>query len=553
MRKGLFYNIEKILFSSTMELRLLAEIAGEDPATLFIGTVMDDADIRGQDLRGMCFTHLDINKVKSDSNTKWDNIIDKSGNLIPCPHNISYAIKSASAIILLKNLRYQGGPSLLGLRKLKGAVVFNQDEEQAFREVSKSFEGAKIVIIESVRKLDSIGLIKEDFDSKTIILAAYSGGYRFLDKYEYKFAKFLIGPLVLVPMPALSKFGVMPTMSGPMIDLVALIINNWNKFYKQAYEYGVSIFFRAKGVGQDPISDAWCQILNSVTRSGLGGCDGLTIIGSGQEADGKLPHRLFASLETSYFDVPVSLARSFDGGVLIDPRHRTANADESYKAAVRILLEQSGWHLNKPGFSLKNPSSDVRISNGGKEFFIEISGEILDRQAWRTNNDWYQKELDIYRIERVIVSEEISDRQLVGELVNYGRLWVTARDICNFDAKHGSIWSVISQQMRRVGRSINLPIRTIYLAIIIRIAISYSTLNSEDIALLRNIFTDPAFGDKYVLSQRYTKKLGKNSAISRATVDLKRKYIDGRIESVLEIDLDMTYDGPLISRIERMI
>ncbi len=61
--------LDAVFQADTGDLRKLAEIAGEDPATMYIGTCMDGADLRGQDLRGMRFTHLDLAKVQHDEGT----------------------------------------------------------------------------------------------------------------------------------------------------------------------------------------------------------------------------------------------------------------------------------------------------------------------------------------------------------------------------------------------------------------------------------------------------------------------------------------------------
>jgi hypothetical protein len=64
--------IEDVLTAETGDLRKLAEIAGNDPATFYIGTCMDGYDLRGQDLRGMKFTNFDITKVLVDEKTLLD-------------------------------------------------------------------------------------------------------------------------------------------------------------------------------------------------------------------------------------------------------------------------------------------------------------------------------------------------------------------------------------------------------------------------------------------------------------------------------------------------
>jgi hypothetical protein len=71
--KGPFSGVAEVLAADTDDLRQLAIIAGLDPATMYIGTVMDGCDVRGQDLRGMQFTHLDRSKVLWDEHTRWPN------------------------------------------------------------------------------------------------------------------------------------------------------------------------------------------------------------------------------------------------------------------------------------------------------------------------------------------------------------------------------------------------------------------------------------------------------------------------------------------------
>lgn len=53
-------------------LRQLVLDVGEDPRTVFVGTRMDGVDVRGQDLTGIIFTHLDIDKIRWDENTIFD-------------------------------------------------------------------------------------------------------------------------------------------------------------------------------------------------------------------------------------------------------------------------------------------------------------------------------------------------------------------------------------------------------------------------------------------------------------------------------------------------
>lgn len=62
----------KIIMADTDNLRELATIAGGDPRNFYIGTKMDGADVKGQNLTGMKFSNLDLRLVDYDSETIFD-------------------------------------------------------------------------------------------------------------------------------------------------------------------------------------------------------------------------------------------------------------------------------------------------------------------------------------------------------------------------------------------------------------------------------------------------------------------------------------------------
>lgn len=74
--------IIRILTSDSADFRELARIGGADPKSMYIGTIMDGADVRGQDLRGMKFTALDPSSLKRDNSTRFD---DNSVEQPPAP------------------------------------------------------------------------------------------------------------------------------------------------------------------------------------------------------------------------------------------------------------------------------------------------------------------------------------------------------------------------------------------------------------------------------------------------------------------------------------
>lgn len=64
--------IKNILLSTTGDLRELAKIAGEDPATFYRCQDLSMCDLRGQDLRGMDLTGTNIENATWDDATKID-------------------------------------------------------------------------------------------------------------------------------------------------------------------------------------------------------------------------------------------------------------------------------------------------------------------------------------------------------------------------------------------------------------------------------------------------------------------------------------------------
>jgi hypothetical protein len=65
-------DVRAVLEADTGDLRALAQIAGEDPRTLYIGTDLAGVDVRGQDLRGIGLSNIDRDRVLHDEHTRWN-------------------------------------------------------------------------------------------------------------------------------------------------------------------------------------------------------------------------------------------------------------------------------------------------------------------------------------------------------------------------------------------------------------------------------------------------------------------------------------------------
>jgi hypothetical protein len=64
--------VVRLFEAKTGNLKELAQIAGANPATFYIGANLAGADLRGQDLRGMRFSYLTSTTFLSDSGTLFD-------------------------------------------------------------------------------------------------------------------------------------------------------------------------------------------------------------------------------------------------------------------------------------------------------------------------------------------------------------------------------------------------------------------------------------------------------------------------------------------------
>jgi hypothetical protein len=68
--------VEEVLSADTADLRQLAEIAGCDPRTFYVGQDLSECDLAGQDLRCMDLSGSNINISNLDDNTLIDPFFD---------------------------------------------------------------------------------------------------------------------------------------------------------------------------------------------------------------------------------------------------------------------------------------------------------------------------------------------------------------------------------------------------------------------------------------------------------------------------------------------
>jgi hypothetical protein len=84
-----------LLEAETYDLRELAKIAGAAPETFYVGARLDGVNLKGQDLRGMQFTNLDIRRIEIDDQTLLDPVYQNK----PSEH-----VERGTSVLADKNL-----------------------------------------------------------------------------------------------------------------------------------------------------------------------------------------------------------------------------------------------------------------------------------------------------------------------------------------------------------------------------------------------------------------------------------------------------------------
>ncbi|MGE8131809.1 hypothetical protein ACQKQD_33250 [Methylobacterium sp. NPDC080182] len=484
--------ITDIFSASTGDLRKLALIAGEDPSYFYIGTSLKGTDLRGQDLRGMNISRAQIDGAIIDCKTRFDwpaedNTPDNARKIL------EYTIMAPNG---LRNFPQSQDLERRGLN----FKLFDINTETEFIETIRTYDGPIFVILENSTK----GMIRnysDKYGRDIVYIVLKRGDFSFLTERDFNDATSARGKVVVIPIPKFLGAKPAPVFSGAVGDLIALFCANWDSIINNEHIPPLSVFFRSRGNGTRKIEDAWCRILSSVQRSDLVGYPGTEIV----DKDVPFNHdrqdvsdAIFGKLSKLQLSMPGSLLTRVDAALLIDPSSPYRNVKTAYENSVigllgfldlKLLRDDAPHHLGDHWI----------ISGQNHKFNLFFDEPPPKPMAGTTLPEGRVPYIDFERFHDFFVSEEIGDTTAVIEIAENNRLWVSARDFLATQAHDLSIWSIIAQQCRRIGRSSNTAARTMYFAMLLRSTLSSIVDSSPDSIILEDILSADDFLNNYTI------------------------------------------------------
>jgi hypothetical protein len=514
---------------------------------------MDGANISGQDLRGMRFTHLDLQKVTTDTNTKIDKDHLINNTALAISELDLEDLQSFSAIILLDETI--SATFSIAENFIQNATVYKFDESERFRTAAQHFAGPKFFIRDVSRAFLESKLLSSEYlaDFNILMIVVYSRGYRTLNKFMEIANRNQNFQTIVVPTPTLSGYGAMPVVSGPLIDLLSIIAENWIFFKENLSHIRFSCFFRAHGTGRNKFTDAWCQVLSNTYRSQLMTKEGYKLIDRRSREDMGLPDNLFPQLNDWLVDIPPKGSRRLRAGVLLDINSESFDQTRMYASVIEKLLQRNGWLIQTIHGDLNFQSTYMRISGENTSYDVAIQEKAPLRNSLKVP-PLHASQIDFDHLTGFMVCEAITDNQIIYELINKQNLWVTARDISIFRAEEKSIWSLISHQMQRFIRSMNRSSSALYVAAILRHALRSENQNIDPEALhyrefILDLIGDIRFLEKHSVSFKMISRI-EEGIFSRLLITIRSKGEIFLSENRVEVEMEIAALGPSLVRFE---
>lgn len=515
--------VERILRSETGDLRQLALIAGEDARTLYIGTNLDGVDLRGQDLRGMIFTDLDLSKIKHDSKTIFDESINP-------PDGAEFSDPARVRIYFPD--RYDDRWRDRLSRAIPGIEVIEPGNEEVFLEQSRRFYGAHFVVCDFTRKR-GLRTVLRNFGPHVTTLIIRRSPYSLSDTSEDEFIKSIPGPIVVLPASQAMFPSAYPPALASLIDFLILALSNWDAMEATLKRNHFSAFLRERSDSFPEL--AWCRLLGRLHRENLAGCEIVRLVPA-REAPA-IVGALFPGALT--LPTPGAFAKRRRGvppAVLVNPRQRQGSSSASYLLAIQELLQLNGWEV-----ITKNVSrfSEFEIKGVNDNYFVSIADYLESAEIENFESRILLQKIPDYF--DICLDEKARDQDIVDGLMLAGSLRVNARDLAFFRAVNGTRWALIALQLSRMKNSGDTRARTAYLRMILASAIGEKLQFQDELM-------DLLLSDNYKLKcENY--KWNREITTFSLVFEFDISELGGRMEEpVFHIEIDGI--GPTMKKID---
>lgn len=472
--------VEAVLLADTGDLRKLAEIGGEDPRTLYIGTSMDGVDLRGQDLRGMAFTRLDPAKVRMDANTQLDPT--PGSELEAATPDPEDDLTDAEGMVLFMEHRLIPEFLRSAVRRTPKLAVYGPGEIEAFNHNARRYDGPRFVVFDVRRRAFLERFIERFSDGVVILLARRAPGYEVVE-LDRDTAAAMKSPIVVIQASSSGTPVYRTATVAAVRDAIAVLSTNWEALEKVLRRQPVSVFLRCLGQAPEPLADAWSQMFERTQRMGLYGYAG-TRLSSAQSVDHSdrttdISHALFSGLRPLIIDRR-SGPKSVDAAILVDTsRPPNLEYEDTFEGGIERLLSIRQWSLHEVENPARPTVTEFQLAGHTRAFAMRVASEVPP-QLPEIYPSEHLRDIYLNGISTLVVSNDANESRVVTHLIENGELWVSVRDICTFNPDADTIWSLLQRQLRRLARAPSGPARSQYLSLFLRAALQSDGVQGGD-------------------------------------------------------------------------
>lgn len=503
--------VARILQAETGDLRVLAELAGGDPRTFYIGTSLSGADVRGQDLRGMILPGLDLDHLQHDAKTLKDEAAESPPDVL-----------SVQIPLIYLSEREVDRTSLDRLIAMT-PIVLEEARRDAFL-VAADLHPGPILILAWNEISTSARYAAEELTARgrAYVLVVVESHHSLGNARDRREGLGELGPVLSVPPVSTVYRTRLAVVTPETLDAVGVLAELWGD-RDRLFKGGDAFFLRARGVGPSRQLDAAAQMLDRLAALRLAPQD-MSVVAPfsrrrlGVDID-PIAKRLLRGTSVSGFSLTWSRS-PFDLGVFGDPTRMRSDTSQAYFDTVLAGLQRRGVIVKRAkdggSISLRDVQVEVRRDDGRVRgtFHPDLEGP---------------RAINIVAIDKLVISES-ADLTVIVQEAERGALWATSRDMMALDFDSPNLWMVVAAQLRRVSRAMGGKPKQLYLEMLIWTAIRMKALDAEFGPELEAALNSPDFSETHSLSLTY--------------LDVQRSGTTGRLK-IRPLRLETSLPGEL--------
>lgn len=476
--------LARLLEAKTGDLRGLAELAGGDPATFYIGTSLKGVDVRGQDLRGMILPDLDIDHARHDVETRIDEVAEGPPWVF-----------SMFPLIYLSEADLEPA-SLHRLRSLTPECHEEADQDAFLHAAGQQTGPIVILAWEGVSQAARSAAAALKARNRPYVLVILESERSFGRAVERRWTMPVIGPVLSVPRVSRVHRSRMRVLTPEGMDALGVLWELWHD-RERLFRGSDAFFVRARGVGPERQIDAAGQVFDQMAGMGLSARD-MSLVAplhprrpQGVDID-PIVKRLLRAKAVSGFR-PHWSRTPFDIGVFGDLGRLRHITETFYTETVTAAM-------NRRGLAVSGRKDNAMIAL--RDATIRLAGDDGRRRETLQPDRMPRIDVDVTDIHTLVVSERADLTMIVGQLGG-GELWATCRDVMALDSESPNLWIVVAAQLRRVSRAMGGAPKQAYLEWLLRTAFRRDAIELRDPWPLVEALNDPHFRDRYELSASY--------------------------------------------------